>query len=106
LITIRTLGTKIDADRVQYSDAVMNMSVQQLYDLGYEMYIEPTTMIGIAANAMWQAAQQALRSGSSITLADQHGNLYDLLEKWMDVKTVRDYRARYVNQSAPDSQGA
>lgn len=106
LITIRTLGTKIDADRVQYSDAVMNMSVQQLYDLGYEMYIEPTTMIGIAANAMWQAAQRALRSGSSITLADQHGNLYDLLEKWMDVKTVRDYRAKYVNQSAPDSQGA
>ena len=102
LITIRTLGTKINVDRVQYSDAIMNLSVQEIYDLGYEMYIEPTTMIGVAANAMWQAAQRAHQSGSSLSLAEEHGSLYDLLEKWMDVKTVRDYRARYVDQRTPD----
>ena len=42
--TIRTLGTTIDADRVQYSAAMMSLSIEELYDLGYEMYIEPTTL--------------------------------------------------------------
>jgi 2-methylisocitrate lyase-like PEP mutase family enzyme len=102
LIAIRTLGTKINVDRVQYSDAIMNLSVQEIYDLGYEMYIEPTTMIGVAANAMWNAAQHAHKSGSSLALTEQHGNLYDLLERWMDVKTVREYRTKYVDQNPRD----
>jgi 2-methylisocitrate lyase-like PEP mutase family enzyme len=98
LITIRTLGTKINSERVQYSDAVMHLSVQQLYDMGYEMYIEPTTLIGVAANAMWEAARVVREAGSCQVVADQHGSLYDHLEMWMDVDTVRRYRHRYVDQ--------
>jgi 2,3-dimethylmalate lyase len=103
LITIRTLGTKINIDRVQYSDAIMHLSVQQLYGLGYEMYIEPTTMIGIAANAMSAAARRIIEAGNSDVVADQHGSLYDHLEEWMDVSTVRRFRAKYVEQQ---EQGA
>jgi 2-methylisocitrate lyase-like PEP mutase family enzyme len=103
LITIRTLGTKINSERVQYSDAVMHLSVQQLYDMGYEMYIEPTTLIGVAANAMWEAALAVREAGSAQVVADRHGSLYDHLEMWMDVATVRRYRQRYVDQeSDPD----
>ncbi len=98
LITIRTLGTKINADRVQYSDSVMNLSVQQLYDLGYEMYIEPTTMIGVAANAMALAARSIVDAGTSNVVAEQHGSLYEHLERWMDVESVRRFRAKYVDQ--------
>lgn len=98
LITIRTLGTKINLDRVQYSDAVMNLTVQQLYELGYEMYIEPTTMIGVTANAMALAASEIIKAGNSNVVAEQHGSLYDHLEKWMDVATVRRVRTQYVEQ--------
>jgi 2-methylisocitrate lyase-like PEP mutase family enzyme len=98
LITIRTLGTKIDTDRVQYSDAIMNLPVQQLYDLGYEMYIEPTTLIGVAANAMSAAARSIIEAGNSNVVAEQHGSLYDHLEKWMDVSAVRRFRTKYVDQ--------
>ncbi len=98
LITIRTLGTKINADRVQYSDSVMNLSVQQLYDLGYEMYIEPTTMIGVAANAMVLAARSIVEAGNSNVVAEQHGSLYEHLERWMDVESVRRFRAKYVDR--------
>jgi 2-methylisocitrate lyase-like PEP mutase family enzyme len=98
LITIRTLGTKINVERVQYSDAVMSLSVQQLYQLGYEMYIEPTSLLGVAANAMAEAAQKMITAGNSAVVADQHGSLYDHLEKWMDVDTVRRYRTKYVDR--------
>jgi 2,3-dimethylmalate lyase len=98
LITIRTLGTKIDADRVQYSDAMMNLSVQQIYELGYEMYVEPTTLAGIAANAMAAAAREIIDAGDSKVVAEQHGSLYDHLEQWMDVSTVRRLRSKYVEQ--------
>ena len=103
LITIRTLGTQVNADRVQYSDAVMSLTVQQLYDMGYAMYIEPTTMIGVAANAMWEAAQSARGAGHSGLLANQHGNLYDHLERWMDVGTVRRIRSSYVETKGRSS---
>jgi phosphoenolpyruvate phosphomutase len=101
LITIRTLGTRIPVDRVQYSDAVMDLSVQKLYELGYEMYIEPTTMIGVAANAMWQAAQEVKAAGHSNVVAQRHGSLYDHLENWMDVETVRRFRSKYVDKQGP-----
>ena len=55
LMTIRTLGTTNDADRVQYSSDMMELSIDELYELGYQMYIEPTTLLGVAANAMAQA---------------------------------------------------
>ncbi|MGA8531479.1 MAG: isocitrate lyase/PEP mutase family protein [Acidobacteriaceae bacterium] len=103
LITIRTLGTKIPVDRVQYSDAIMDLSVQRLYEMGYEMYIEPTTLIGVAANAMWQAAQAARTAGGSSVLAEQHGSLYDHLENWMDVETVRRIRRQYVQEDGAET---
>jgi 2-methylisocitrate lyase-like PEP mutase family enzyme len=100
LMTIRTLGTSIDADRVQYSSEMMHLSIDELYALGYEMYIEPTTMIGVAANAMLAAATAVRESGRSDTVAEQHGNLYDHLERWMDVGEVRRIRSEYVGVDA------
>jgi 2-methylisocitrate lyase-like PEP mutase family enzyme len=98
LITIRTLGTEIKTDRVQYSNEMMSLSIDELYGLGYEMYVEPTTLLGVAANAMWEAAQKVRTTGRSDAVAAQHGNLYDHLERWMDVGTVRRIRSEYVDQ--------
>ncbi|MGH9505152.1 MAG: isocitrate lyase/PEP mutase family protein [Terriglobales bacterium] len=98
LMTIRTLGTRINTERVQYSDAIMNLPVQQLYDLGYEMYIEPTTLTGVAANAMHAAARSIIAAGNSNIVAEQHGSLYEHLERWMDVESVRRFRAKYVDR--------
>jgi 2,3-dimethylmalate lyase len=99
LITIRTLGTEIKTDRVQYSNEMMSLSIDELYALGYDMYIEPTTLLGVAANAMWEAAQKVKSSGRSDAVAAQHGNLYDHLERWMDVSSVRRVRAEYVERA-------
>jgi 2-methylisocitrate lyase-like PEP mutase family enzyme len=99
LITIRTLGTEIKTDRVQYSNEIMSLSIDQLYALGYEMYVEPTTLLGVAANAMWSAAQKVRSTGRSDAVAAEHGNLYDLLERWMDVSSVRRVRAEYVDRT-------
>jgi methylisocitrate lyase len=96
MMTIRTLGTTIDADRVQYSSAMMSLSIDELYALGYEMYIEPTTLIGVAANAMLDAATRVRESGRSDAVAAEHGSLYDHLERWMDVAEVRRIRTQYV----------
>jgi 2-methylisocitrate lyase-like PEP mutase family enzyme len=101
LMTIRTLGTEIDSDRVQYSAEMMSLSIDDLYGLGYEMYIEPTTLLGVAANAMLDAAVRVRESGRSDAVAAEHGNLYDHLERWMDVAEVRRIRSRYV--SPPDA---
>jgi 2,3-dimethylmalate lyase len=98
LITIRTLGTEIKTDRVQYSNEIMSLSIDQLYALGYEMYIEPTTLLGVAANAMWDAAEKVKSTGRSDAVAAEHGNLYDHLERWMDVSSVRQVRTQYVDQ--------
>jgi 2-methylisocitrate lyase-like PEP mutase family enzyme len=96
LMTIRTLGTEIKTDRVQYSNEVMALSIDDVYKLGYEMYIEPTTLIGVAANAMFGAAIRVKATGRTDSVASQHGNLYDHLERWMDVSSVRRIREKYV----------
>jgi 2-methylisocitrate lyase-like PEP mutase family enzyme len=96
LMTIRTLGTATTANRVQYSSEIMELSVDELYELGYEMYIEPTTLLGVAANAMLAAATRVRETGRSDTVAEEHGNLYDHLERFMDVAEVRRIRTRYV----------
>jgi 2-methylisocitrate lyase-like PEP mutase family enzyme len=75
---------------------MMSLSIDELYALGYEMYIEPTTMLGVAANAMWDAAQRVKSTGRSDAVAAEHGNLYDHLERWMDVAMVRRIRSQYV----------
>jgi 2,3-dimethylmalate lyase len=98
LMTIRTLGTEVQADRVQYSAEMMSLSIDDLYALGYEMYIEPTTLLGVAANAMLDAAVRVRETGHSNTVATEHGNLYDHLERWMDVGGVRRIRTRYVKR--------
>lgn len=103
LMTIRTLGTDVDADRVQYSDEIMRLTIDELYALGYEMYIEPTTLLGVAANAMLEAATKVRATGRSDAVAAEHGNLYDHLERWMEVGEVRRIRERYVTRS---QQGA
>ncbi len=103
LMTIRTLGTKINVDRVQYDDEIMGLSIDDLYALGYEMYIEPTTLLGVAANAMQAAAEKVRATGRSDAAAQEHGSLYDLLEKWMDVAEVRRVRTTYV-ESVPARQ--
>ena len=100
LMTIRTLGTATSANRVQYSSEIMGLSVDELYELGYEMYIEPTTLLGVAANAMLAAAVRVRDTGRSDAVAEEHGNLYDHLERFMDVAEVRRIRTRYVEAPA------
>ena len=100
LITIRTLGTAINVDRVQYSNSMMSISINELYQLGYEMYIEPTTLIGVAANAMFEAAQKVKAGGRTDAVAAEHGSLYDHLERWMDVASVRRIREMYVERKS------
>ena len=100
LITIRTLGTEIKAERVQYSNEMMHLSIDDIYALGYEMYIEPTTLLGVAVNAMFAAAQKVKSTGRSDSVADEHGNLYEHLERWMDVESVRRIRSKYVESAS------
>lgn len=106
LMAIRTLGTATPANRVQYSAPIMALSIEQIYRLGYEMYIEPTTLIGVAANSMWAAAMRVRQSGRSDAVADEHGSLYDHLERWMDVGRVRELRERYVDPDGTDPSAA
>lgn len=96
LMTIRTLGTEIKADRVQYASDMMELTVDELYELGYQMQIEPTTMLGVAVNAMVRALALERQTGKISSLAEEHGNLYDLLDLWMNVPEVRRIRQTYV----------
>lgn len=96
LMTIRTLGTEIKADRVQYASDMMELTVDELYELGYQLQIEPTTMLGVAVNAMVEALALEKQTGKISTLATRHGNLYDLLDLWMNVPEVRRIRQTYV----------
>jgi len=98
MMTIRTLGTEIAADRVQYKADIMDLSVDELFDLGYQLQIEPTTMLGVAANAMVRAMELERKTRRISSLAEQHGNLYDLLELWMNVAEVRRIRETYVDR--------
>jgi 2-methylisocitrate lyase-like PEP mutase family enzyme len=100
LMTIRTLGTEIKADRVQYASDMMELSVDELYALGYQLQIEPSTLIGVAANAMAAAAARERATGRILSVAAEHGNLYDLMDLWMNVPEVRRIRQQYV-QSKP-----
>lgn len=96
LITIRTLGTEtMVTDRVQYSRGVMDLSVDEIFELGYQAYIEPSTLMGVATNAMITAANAILAAGSSNVVAEQHGNLYDFLDTWTEVPEVRRIREDY-----------
>lgn len=99
MMTIRTLGTEIPLQRVQYSPEMMELSIQELFELGYQLQIEPTTMIGVAANAMVRALERERATGKISSVAAEHGNLYDLMELWMNVGEVRRIREAYANAS-------
>ena len=107
LITIRTLGTQISTDRVQYTNEMMALSIDELYGLGYEMYVEPTTLLGVAANAMFEAALKIKATGRTDAVAEEHGSIYDHMERWMDVPSVRRIRKEYVDRvpAAPSATG-
>jgi hypothetical protein len=96
MMTIRTLGTETRADRVQYSSDMMDLSVDELFALGYQLQIEPTTLLGVAANAMAQAAALERQTRRISSLAGAHGNLYELMELYMNVPEVRRVRETYV----------
>ena len=81
LMTIRTLGTEINVDRVQYSSEMIGLSIDEIYALGYQMHIEPSTLLGVAINAMEQAAATVRQTGRMASVASLHGNLYELMEK-------------------------
>lgn len=100
MVIIRTLGTQLQqkADRLQYDNRLMEASVDDLYRLGYQLQCEPSTLLGVAANAMLQAAVRERASGRMIDLADQHGNLYDILNTWMNVPEVIRIRQTYCDK--------
>jgi hypothetical protein len=52
---------------------------------------------------MLEAAERVRRTGRSDSVATEHGNLYDHLERWMDVSTVRRIRTTYVEPSRPEA---
>lgn len=99
MMTIRTLGTEIQADRVQYSSDMIGLSIDEIYALGYQMHIEPSTLLGVAIHAMEQAAATVRRTGRMASVAAEHGNLYELMEKWMNVPEVRRIRQSYTERS-------
>lgn len=101
MMTIRTLGTEINLDRIQYASDMMELSVDELYELGYQLQIEPTTMLGVAVNAMAKAMELEKRTGKISSVAAQHGNLYDLMELWMNVSEVRRIRGAYAKSKLP-----
>jgi 2-methylisocitrate lyase-like PEP mutase family enzyme len=105
MMTIRTLGTEINADRVQYASDMMDLSVDQLFALGYHLQIEPSTMIGVAANAMAKAAARERSTGKMNSVAAEHGNLYDLMDLWMNVPEVRRIRRQYVQSKLKAAGG-
>jgi hypothetical protein len=78
---------------------MMELTVDELYDLGYQLQIEPTTMLGVAVNAMVKALELERKTGKISSLRAQHGNLYDLLESWMNVAEVRRIRENYVKRN-------
>lgn len=99
MVIIRTLGTglKEDADRLEYDDAFMKATVDDLFKLGYQIQTEPTTLLGVAVNAMVKAAKEERASGRMLDLEEQHGNLYDIMDAWMNVDEVRRIRETYCD---------
>lgn len=99
MVIIRTLGTQMKKkeDRLEYDNRLMEASVDDLFDLGYQLQCEPSTLLGVAANAMMKAAERERRSGRMIDLQEEHGNLYDILNTWMNVPEVNRIRKTYCD---------
>ena len=101
MVIIRTLGTSMrqKENRLEYDDAFMKATVQDLFEIGYQIQTEPSTLLGVAVNAMMRAALKERESGAMIDLEEEHGNLYDILDTWMDVPEVRRIRQTYCDPS-------
>jgi len=101
MVIIRTLGTEMREkdNRLEYDDALMNATVQDLFDVGYQIINEPSTLLGVALNAMMAAAVKERQSGAMVDLLEEHGNLYDILDTWMEVPEVRRIRETYCDPS-------
>lgn len=101
MVIIRTLGTQLPANnnhRLEYDRRLMEASVEDLFKLGYQLQCEPSTLLGVAANAMMEAALRERKSGRMIDLEPQHGNLYDILNTWMNVPEVLRIRQTYCDR--------
>jgi 2-methylisocitrate lyase-like PEP mutase family enzyme len=100
MVIIRTLGTELKqkSERLEYDNRLMEASVDDLFQLGYQLQCEPSTLLGVAANAMFQAAVRERASGRMIELANEHGNLYDILNTWMNVPEVIRIRQKYCDK--------
>lgn len=100
MVIIRTLGTamKKKEDRLEYDNRLMEASVDDLFKLGYQIQCEPSTLLGVAANAMMKAALRERESGRMIDLEEEHGNLYDILNAWMNVPEVLRIRETYCDK--------
>ena len=97
LMTIRTLGTEMTTDRFHYEKPIVELSIDEIYELGYEMFIEPTTLLGPALNAMAAAAEKVISTGRSDAVSAEHGELQDLLNDYSDARTLARMYAKYVN---------
>ena len=100
MVIIRTLGTQMKQkeDRLEYDNRLMEASVDDLFKLGYQLQCEPSTLLGVAAGAMMKAALRERKSGRMIDLEDEHGNLYDILNTWMNVPEVLRIRETYCDK--------
>jgi 2-methylisocitrate lyase-like PEP mutase family enzyme len=100
MVIIRTLGTQMKEkeNRLEYDNRLMQASVDDLFQLGYQLQCEPSTMLGVAANAMLKAAIRERESGRMIDLEGEHGNLYDILNTWMNVPEVIRIRQTYCDK--------
>ena len=59
--------------------------------------LRPSVMwlLGAALTAMVKAAKRERASGRMIDLEEEHGNLYDILDTWMNVPEVKRIRSTY-----------
>jgi len=73
----------------------MKATLDDLYSLGYKFQCDLSTLLGVATNAMLKAAQRLRACGAMIDLEEEHGNLYDILDMWMNVPEVRRIRSTY-----------
>ena len=101
LMTIRTLGTETTTDRFHYEKPIVELSIDEIYELGYEMFIEPTTLLGPALNAMAAAAEKDITTGRSDAVSVEHGELDDLLNTYADAGTLASMYAKYMDPGDP-----
>ena len=97
LVIIRTLGTRLKTseERLEYDSALMEATVDDLFSIGYQIQCEPSSLLGVAINAMTKAAEKEHKTRAMISLEEEHGSLYDILDSWMNVPEVRRIRSTY-----------